>query len=218
MTRAGRRWRHNLVLAVLGLGSTATFVSLFPGAVRARVSLSLAYVALAFFATTLSLGPLNVLRKRPNPVSFALRRDLGIWSAVLAVAHTAVGLTVHFHGRMHLYFVAPPERPSPIGLRFDAFGLTNHAGLAAALLLAALGAISSDWALRRLGVRRWKGIQRMAYVAAGLTVTHGLVYQALEKRSSGLIGALVIVAGGVAVLQWRGRRMRLGIPPPSDER
>jgi DMSO/TMAO reductase YedYZ heme-binding membrane subunit len=119
---------------------------------------------------------------------------------------------------LHLYFLAPPERPSPIGLRIDAFGLTNYAGLVAALLLVALTAISSDWALGRLGVPRWKGVQRMAYIAAGLTVAHGLVYQVLEKRSTGLVVVLVTVALGTTLIQWGGRRVRLAGARASDER
>jgi sulfoxide reductase heme-binding subunit YedZ len=166
----------------------------------------------------LILGPLNILRRRPNPVSFDLRRDLGIWSAVTALAHTVVGLTVHFHGRMHLYFLAPPGAPSAAGLRIDAFGLTNHAGLIAALLLATLAGISSDWALGRLGARRWKAVQRTAYVAAGLSVAHGLVYQTLEKRLAGLVAVLVIVASVTVLAQWQGRRVRLGGTHLTDER
>jgi sulfoxide reductase heme-binding subunit YedZ len=215
MTRTQRRWRHHLSLAGLSVGSTAALWSILPGDTRTRLSLALAYVAIGLLATTLILGPLKVLRRRPNPVSFDLRRDLGIWSAVTALAHTSVGLTVHLRGRMQHYFLAPPERPSPIGLRIDAFGLTNYAGLVAALLVAALAAISSDWALRRLGARRWKAVQRTAYVAAGLSVAHGLGYQVLEKRSVRLVAMLVVIAVGVALIQWEGRRLRLaGAAPP----
>jgi DMSO/TMAO reductase YedYZ heme-binding membrane subunit len=53
-------------------------------------------------------------------------------------------------------------------------------------MLVVLAGISSDWALGRLGARRWKAVQRTAYVVAGLTLAHGLVYQALEKRPGGL--------------------------------
>jgi sulfoxide reductase heme-binding subunit YedZ len=197
------------VLAGVSAAGTACLWSLLPGDPRSRLSLALAYIALGLLATTLILGPLNILRRRPNPVSFDLRRDFGIWSAVTALAHTAVGLTVHFHGRMHLYFLAPPGRPSLIGLRVDAVGLTNHAGLVSALVLAALAAISSDRVLGRLGARRWKAVQRAAYVAAGLTAAHGLVYQVLEKRPASLVALLLIVTLGTFLIQWRGRRERL---------
>ena len=49
-----------------------------------------AYAGLAFLAISLWLGPWNVLRRRPNPVSFDLRRDVGIWAVVLAIVHTVV--------------------------------------------------------------------------------------------------------------------------------
>jgi len=215
--RARRRWRHHLALAGLSAAGTACLWSLLPGDPRPRLSLALAYIALGLLAATLILGPLNLLRRRPNPVSFDLRRDLGIWSAVTALAHTAVGLTVHLHDRMHLYFLAPPRRPSLMGLRIDAFGLANHAGLIAALLLATLAGVSSDWALGRLGARRWKAVQRTAYVAAGLSVAHGLVYQGLEKRPAQFVAVLVIVASVTLLIQLQGRRARRGGTRPADE-
>lgn len=169
------------------------------GAARERVSLSLAYVALAGLSVTLSLGGLNLLRGRANPVSFDLRRDLGIWTALTALAHTVVGLLVHFQGRMHLYFLAPPDQLLPGPIRLDAFGLANYAGLAAALLLLGLAGVSSDRWLKRLGATRWKRWQRLAYLAAGLTVLHGAVYQWLERRSISWVAlAAMMVAGAVA--------------------
>ena len=62
------------------------------------------------------LGPLNVIRGRRNPVSFDLRRDLGIWSGVMALLHAAVGLNVHLRERPWLYFVDQKRR-----VRFDLF-------------------------------------------------------------------------------------------------
>ena len=55
---------------------------------------------MVFFAVSLCLGPWNVLRGRPNPTSFHLRRDVGIWAGILANVHTAIGLRVHLRGRM----------------------------------------------------------------------------------------------------------------------
>ena len=41
-----------------------------------RWSMATAYVGLALLGATLALGPLSVLRRRPNPVSTDLRRDV----------------------------------------------------------------------------------------------------------------------------------------------
>ncbi len=195
------RWTVLLFVTALAVLSGLCFLG---GAVRERVSLSLAYVALAGLSVTLSLGALNLLRGRTNPVSFDLRRDLGIWTAFTALAHTAAGLLVHFQGRMHLYFLAPPDQVLPGAIRLDAFGLANYAGLAAALLLLGLAGISSDRWLKRLGTTQWKRWQRLAYLAAGLTALHGAVYQWLERRAMLWVALAAMMAAGAVAFQLAG--------------
>jgi sulfoxide reductase heme-binding subunit YedZ len=138
-----------------------------------------AYAGLIFFAVSLWLGPWNVLRMRPNPVSFDLRRDVGIWTGILAIVHTAIGLTVHLRGRMWMYFF---KRLHPLSMQDTQFGFANFTGLAAALLFLMLLAISNDFSLRTLKANRWKSLQRWTYVAFVLTAAHGIAYQLIEKR------------------------------------
>ncbi len=201
--------RHHLSCAVGAGLVVALALGLLPGDTRTRVSMGLAYAAMLALAVTLSLGTVNLLRRRPNPVSADLRRDIGLWAAFLAIGHTAVGLTVHFRGTMALYFLAPPEQRLPGPVRLDPFGLANHLGLAAALLLAGLALISSDAALARLGTHRWKRWQRLAYPLAVLTMLHGVVYQLLESRGAALVGLfaglglLILAAQGIGFRQVR---------------
>jgi len=138
-----------------------------------------AYAGLMFLATSLWLGPWNVLWRKPTPVSFDLRRDIGIWTGILALLHTAIGLTVHLRGRMWMYFF---KRLHPLTLQNTQFGFANYVGLGAVLLFVMLLAISNDVSLRGLGVSRWKSLQRWTYVAFGMTVAHGIAYQLVEKR------------------------------------
>lgn len=201
-----RRVSRHLSLATGSLVAVAVVVAFLPGPWNARISFATAYVALALLAVTLSLGPLNILRGRPNPVSFNLRRDFGIWSAVVGLIHTGFGLTVHFGGRVARYFLAQPDVSHLFGLRADPFGFANHTGLLAALLLLLLAVISNDLSLRRLGTTRWRAIQRWAYALAALTVLHGSLYQLLEKRRLVLVALFAIVALGGLMLQLAGRR------------
>jgi sulfoxide reductase heme-binding subunit YedZ len=152
-----------------------------------------AYTGLIFLAVSLWLGPWNVLRGRPNPTSFDLRRDVGIWTGILAIAHTAIGLTVHLRGRMWMYFF---KTLHPLHLQNSQFGFANLTGLAAALLFLMLLAISNDLSLRALKTNRWKFLQRWAYVAFVLTAAHGIAYQLIEKRHVPwvLVFALVLAA------------------------
>jgi sulfoxide reductase heme-binding subunit YedZ len=144
-----------------------------------RTSIGTAYAALFLLTTTLLLGPLNVLRKRANPVSSDLRRDFGIWAGIAALVHTVVGLNVHLRGQMWLYFVDTSHH-----LRKDAFGVGNYTGAVAAFVFVLLLALSNDISLRGLGIDRWKSLQRWAYAAFVLTAAHSIAYQRIETRSA----------------------------------
>lgn len=192
------------------MASAALFWRLF-GSRRdliSHISIVTAYPALFLTAAAVLLGPWNVLRRSTNPVSFDLRRDLGIWAGVMAVLHTGIGLNVHLRGRPWLYFVDQHDR-----LRHDLFGFGNYTGLLAAILFLLLLLLSNDISLRRLGTRRWKFLQRWTYFAVLLTVVHAIAYQRIEKRQLEYEVVLLSLAGIVAIVQVMGWwRMRAGGP------
>jgi sulfoxide reductase heme-binding subunit YedZ len=204
----GRLFDHILI----GVGSvalTVIFMHLFPKRdFISRVSIGTAYPALFLTAVALLLGPFHVLRGKLNPVSFDLRRDLGIWAGISALAHTAVGLNVHLRGRMWLYFVDTRHH-----LRGDAFGFGNYTGAVAALVFALLLALSNDVSLRKLGAKRWKSLQRWGYAGVVLTAAHAIAYQQIEKRVLIFQVVLCIVLGIVLAFQLAGifksRQIRL---------
>lgn len=165
-----RRLKRHVALA--GIAAAIIYLAYLatpPPDVRHRFSMATAYAGLAFLAASLALGPWNVLTGRSNPISFDLRRDIGIWTGVLAILHTAVGLTVHLRGRMWMYFLKQLHPPK---LQMSQFGFANFVGLGAALLLLMLLAISNDVSVRSMGTPRWKSLQRWSYVALVLTVIH----------------------------------------------
>ena len=102
-----RRFARHVMIAFATGGCVAVFWKLFSARhdLISHVSIATAYPALVLTSVALVLGPWNVLAGRHNPVSFDLRRDLGIWAGVMALVHTAVGLDVHLRGRPWLYFV-----------------------------------------------------------------------------------------------------------------
>jgi sulfoxide reductase heme-binding subunit YedZ len=187
-----RRIVTHLTLAVTTVACTAVFWKLF--SIRrdliGYISIATAYPALFLTAVALFLGPWHVLRRRANPVSFDLRRDIGIWAGIMALLHSVVGLNVHLRGRMWLYFVDQQYR-----IRHDWFGFGNDTGIVAALLFLLLLAISNDLSLRGLGTRRWKSLQRWTYGAAILTILHAVAYQHVEERR----GAYELLLGGTAL-------------------
>jgi methionine sulfoxide reductase heme-binding subunit len=218
-----RYWRNRLLrhvglaAATFCLGSL-TYALLPPPDVRHRASLASGYLAVIYLTISLALGPYRVWRKLPNPVSFDLRRDIGIWAALLATLHTAVGLTVHLRGRMWMYFL---ESLRPVRAQLSLFGLANYLGVVATLLFLVLLLISNDFSLRTLGKARWKSIQRWSYIAAGLTVLHGFAYQVVEKRDLTWVLFLVVITalilacqlGGFSIIRLKQRLLRTPCGP-----
>ena len=99
------RAKRQGILVALAIATTGiAFIATPPPDFRHRFSMATAYAGVIFLGMSLWLGPWNVLRRRANPVSSDLRRDISIWAGILALVHTAVGLTVHLRGRMWMYF------------------------------------------------------------------------------------------------------------------
>ena len=189
------------MIALANIACAALFWELFSirRDVISRLSIATAYPALFLTAAALSIGPWNVLRGRTNPVSFDLRRDLGIWAGIMALLHTGIGLNVHLRGRPWLYFTDQHHQ-----LRHDLFGIGNDTGLLAALLFLLLLAISNDLSLRRLGTSTWKSLQRWTYMAVALTLIHAVAYQVVEKRQAAYDALLWSTIAMAAVLQLAG--------------
>jgi methionine sulfoxide reductase heme-binding subunit len=196
-----RSERHFVLAAVAGAIISLAYAATPPPDVRHRLSMATAYASLLFFAVSLWFGPWNVLRQRPNPVSFDLRRDVGIWAGILAILHTAIGLTVHLRGRMWMYFF---KTIHPLKLQNTQFGFANFTGLGATLLFLMLLAISNDLSLRTLKPRRWKSLQRWTYAAFLLTGAHGIAYQWIEKRQVPWVLASSAIMAAVAAAQFLG--------------
>src|SRR5258707_13254304 len=170
-------WRstRHVTLAALAIAITClAYAATPPPDVRHRLSMATAYTGLILLAVSLWIGPWNVLRRRPNPVSFDLRRDIGIWTGILAILHTIIGLTVHLRGRMWMYFL---KSLHPLKLQNTQFGFANFTGLGSVLLFLLLLAISNDFSLRSLKTRRCKSFQRCTYAAFLLSVPQGIAYQ-----------------------------------------
>jgi sulfoxide reductase heme-binding subunit YedZ len=164
------------------------------------------YVATGLLALTLLVGPANLLFRRRNPVSSYLRRDVGTWTAIFSVAHVVFGLQVHHRLSDFLnYFVAPDGRPLA-----NSFGLGNWTGLAALLIVAALLALSSDAALRKLKAKNWKRLQRLNYALFALVVVHAFFYGAAVRSDSPytllLLFTVIAILAGQALGVWLYRR------------
>lgn len=152
--------------------------------------MSTAYTSLLLFGITLAIGPFNILLKKNNPVSSDLRRDFGIWCALVGITHVVIGIQVHM-GNFLLYFFKAVEGADAFVLRSDFFGAANYVGLIATIILLVLLILSNDLSLRILKPKRWKSIQQWSYVLFFLVATHGIMFQIIEKRQVPLVLLLI---------------------------
>ena len=203
---ARRLWRHHLPLAaVTGVSDLALYATRSYPDVLTRLSFATAWPALQLLAATLVIGPWRVMRKKPYALSQDLRRDIGIWAGITGVLHAGVGQCVHLRGRPWLYYIYEKWQVMPV--RYDVFGLSNHTGLIAALILLLLLATSNDVSLRRLGPSRWKGWQRWNYACFALAALHSFGYLVgIEALKPSFIALAALCVVGTALLQslaWR---------------
>ena len=187
---------HHLVLFALATISVgAIFITRPYRDVWMKASFATAYPALFLLLATLVLGPFNILTGRRNPVSSDVRRDIGIWAGILGILHTAVGQNVHLRGRPWLYYVYEHRSRHLLPFRHDLFGLSNYTGLICTLLIILLLATSNDYALRRLGTRNWKTLQRWNYAAFALLAVHALGYESIEHQKAHFVITTIAVLG-----------------------
>lgn len=173
------------------------------------------YLALGLLALTLLIGPANLLLRRRNPISTYLARDVGTWAAVFSVVHVVFGLQVHGRLADFLGYFLRDGRPL-----VTSFGLGNWTGLAATVIVVGLLVTSSDVALRKLGARRWKRIQRLNYTLFALVIAHAFFYGALLRTTSPFTYLLLISLAAVVVVQaagiWVWRRKHVTPSPRTD--
>lgn len=222
MSRQNRRIRRHALLACIALLLVSLLFFAFdlsqetwhaPPTRKAdsplwRLSMATAYSALTFLAVTLSIGPLNLLRGRSNPVNTMMRRDVGIWAGGLALLHMSVGALIHTESLQlwWLFFNELPSTTNPLPIRMSKMGLANYLGLFQATLLVVLLLLSNNRALRKLGTRRWKNAQRLAYIAFGSVAAHGFLYQWAEGRDGRITTIFFTIIIGVVIVQLLGVR------------
>lgn len=206
-TRFKKRLTYHGALFVVSGILLMLFYSFVPGDDQKYLwSMSTGYTSLILVGVTLMIGPLNVIQKKNNPVSSDLRRDAGIWSGLIGLAHVIVGIQVHM-GNIWLYFFKAVEGDNSFKLRDDLFGAANYTGLLAAVILLTLLLLSNDLSLRILKPTKWKRLQQFSYVFFALTVAHAIMYQAIEKRIPPFVIALVILSLIPTVVQIRGYKV-----------
>lgn len=178
------RWFTHIGLALLTLVWWYVYAGILPDDYRDVRVLTIAsgYLSLLYLVVTLLIGPIQLIRKKRkrNPVNINLRRDIGIWTALVGLVHVIAGFQVHLQGQILLYFFNDTADFQP---RFNLFGVSNYLGLIATVILLLLLFLSNDISLRRLKAGRWKNLQRLNYALIILVLAHTIGYESLPNQA-----------------------------------
>ncbi|SMO38944.1 sulfoxide reductase heme-binding subunit YedZ [Fodinibius sediminis] len=204
-----RLWKHHLALGIGSLLAVYLVNSMIQSDYAMyRWSMASGYVGLALLVITLILGPAKLLSGKRYPRSNDLRRDFGIWSAIIGLIHVVVGIQVHM-GNPWLYFFLKDPFPQQLVLRGDLFGFANYTGLVAALILLFLLLLSNDLSMKKLGGKRWKNLQRWSYGIFLFVIAHSIAYQVIEERKMlyliifSLLALITVTLQLVGFFKWR---------------
>ena len=139
-----------------------------------KLGMATGSTTLVLLAATLAIRPLRTLRGRRTPIHVPLRRALGISSAIWAAAHSILGVTIHADGWDLLRPFRTAVNAQGTG---RLLGLALVVGTGSLLILLGLAAISNDRALHKLGRRRWKRAQQLAYLGGLGAAVHVLGFR-----------------------------------------
>ena len=199
-----QRW---VCLTGISLGTLA--VAWFGGAPETaldRASLATAWLCMALFLSALSIGPVHALRTGRPLLNDLGRRDLGIFAALTGLIHLWLGTKESMDLIYIGSFVRNPELSMGESVREALFARGAESGFLVGILILVPLFVSSNLALRKIGPRWWKRLQRIVYWVLGLTLFHGLVFQVLEARHPLVIILLLGLGVGILALQLAGRR------------
>jgi DMSO/TMAO reductase YedYZ heme-binding membrane subunit len=200
----GRPLRHLLLaLPTAGLMGLAAVAGPTPAA-GDRVSLMTSWICMALLTAALLVGPLQARRTGRPLLNHPLRRDLGVWGALAGLIHFALAFKYSMNMEYMAAFIdGAADGPSPL-VRRALYKWSVIGGIAIAVLFALLLALSSNAALRGIGARWWKRLQRTSYVAFLLTAAHGVVFQVIEARSLPLVLLFAALTSAVIAGQLAG--------------
>lgn len=210
--------RHHLLLALVNAGVIlVALASAAPAALLRQLTIATAWIALGLLGFTLLIGPWQVLRRQANPVSSDLRRDCGIWSALIGALHVALGLALRldeagydWNALIQSTLQLGSDCPVQPCSQLNALGLLALlAGMIALIIQLVLLATSNDRALRRLGVVRWKRLQRLSYPLCFLALCHATLWLTIRGYGWGALAVLGMIEALVVLGQCAGYWRRI---------
>ncbi|WP_226382362.1 ferric reductase-like transmembrane domain-containing protein [Pseudonocardia oceani] len=176
--------RHTAVVLGTGLLVSAFWRGRMDWDPEMRLWRAVGDASIVLLFVVLAMGPAAKFSSRVGRL-LPWRRQIGIWAALTAVAHTVLILNGWVRwdiGRFLGYEFIP--QLGRLARMEPGFGLANLIGLVAVLWLVVLAATSTDRALRRFGPAGWKWLHTGAYTVFYLSVLHAAYFLFLHYTLS----------------------------------
>ncbi|HSB46440.1 MAG TPA: FAD-dependent oxidoreductase [Candidatus Bilamarchaeum sp.] len=176
------------------------FVSI-PGQLERSIILASSFSGATLIGIALMLGPIAVLFPKYNQVGH--RRTFGVWGFTFIITHATIA---------SLFYMFTPD-----SFLFDLNPYSNPIvfGALAFMLYIPLYVTSTDWAISRLGVRNWKSVHRIVYLAYLFSTLHYIRInpELFWNLSKALLMAVTVSAYSLelaAYAKYMGKRRTLG--------
>jgi DMSO/TMAO reductase YedYZ heme-binding membrane subunit len=201
------RLKNHITLSVVAIGSLGIAGLSGPaGGAADRLSIVSAYLCLLLLGAALLIGPAHVLRTGRLLVNSYIRRDTGIWAAMTGLLHFYLANVLSMNYEYLALFVENPVVPPSAVIRSNLYSWGTIFGYVIAVLFIVLLVLSSDWMMRKVGLKWWKRIQRVSYLGFILTCIHAFIFQVLETRSLVWVLVVLVITVMIAAGQWMGVR------------
>ena len=212
--------RHLLVLLIAALGTYAFYESRSEWSAMHRWNRAVGDMSVVLVAMSMAIGPLSRL-VRSFRYLIPMRRELGIYGVLLAIAHTIIILAAWVEWDLIKIFGYVLHPSGRYVMLLHGFGLANIIGIIALVYGLGLALTSSDLAQRLLGGPTWKFFQQGAYVLWMLIVLHTAYFLYINFQDfhrkvpdpnwaqipfAGLVTIIVVLQLAAFIQTWRVRR------------
>ncbi len=120
------------------------------------------FAGIIFLSLSFLLGPLRSFV--PSTAKYLkYRKDLGLWGAYLIIIHAVIALHLHYEWNFSAF------------LNFDdPFGFPFTMAVISFIIFIAMTLTSNTESMQKLGLRKWKCLHRIGYIALFLGILHAL--------------------------------------------
>lgn len=192
--------RKHIVVGLIAISLFFLFLlSRGAGTEASSIWKSLGDSAFVLLALTLLIGPLAKLWPLKFAKFIAWRREMGIWSAIIAISHNLAVQSLWFQGNVMELLGYALISGNYVHVN-PGFGLANLLGFVAIIMMTLLLATSSNYAVNLLGNKAWKFLHLSAYTIFYLVSFHIIYHVFMQGAWQENLFSMIFIGLSVLVI------------------